>query len=396
MRILFCNYEYPPLGGGGAIVNRYLAKELAKEHEVTVLTSGGPDLPDDAVEDGVRVIRVPVFFRRQRFAANLPSLFAYMVMGTIAGKKHLKSHQYDVISTIFVLPTGPVGNALARFSGTPNVLTVIAGDIYDPSKFTSTHRHPILKAWAKKLIRRADKVIVNSKNVLGYMHRLYTPEIEGIQIPLGIERHPSTAASREAYGFAEDETLLVTVGRLVSRKALPKLIESMEAFRGEKVRLLIVGTGPQEQQLKEEIAARDLGAQVTLVGYVEDEEKRSILKMCDIYTSTSQHEGFGLVFVEGMAAGLPVVCYDQGGQTDYLEDQKTGYLVPLNDLDLFKERCRDLVKDKDKRYRMGQENLQRAEQLYIDSCAQRYLNVFESAVNNAQSSPVAGTAEMAR
>ncbi|MEL7523083.1 MAG: glycosyltransferase, partial [Cyanobacteria bacterium J06553_1] len=94
--------------------------------------------------------------------------------------------------------------------------------------------------------------------------------------------------------------------------------------------------------------------------------------------------------------GLPVVCYDQGGQTDYLEDQKTGYLVPLNDLDLFKERCRDLVKDKDKRYRMGQENLQRAEQLYIDSCAQRYLNVFESAVNNAQSSPVAGTAEMAR
>ncbi|MEL6776812.1 MAG: glycosyltransferase family 4 protein [Cyanobacteria bacterium J06597_16] len=396
MRILFCNYEYPPLGGGGAIVNRYLAKELAKEHEVTVLTSGGPDLPDDAVEDGVRVIRVPVFFRRQRFAANLPSLFAYMVMGTIAGKKHLKSHQYDVISTIFVLPTGPVGNALARFSGTPNVLTVIAGDIYDPSKFTSTHRHPILKAWAKKLIRRADKVIVNSKNVLGYMHRLYTPEIEGIQIPLGIERHPSTAASREAYGSAEDETLLVTVGRLVSRKALPKLIESMEAFRGEKVRLLIVGTGPQEQQLKEEIAARDLGAQVTLVGYVEDEEKRSILKMCDIYTSTSQHEGFGLVFVEGMAAGLPVVCYDQGGQTDYLEDQKTGYLVPLNDLDLFKERCRDLVKDKDKRYRMGQENLQRAEQLYIDSCAQRYLNVFESAVNNAQSSPVAGTAEMAR
>lgn len=382
MRILFCNYEYPPLGGGGAVVNASLAKEMAKDHDVTVLTSRAPGLPAEAIEDGVKVVRVPVFFRRQRFAANIPSMFTYILMASFRGRKLIREDSYDVISTIFVLPTGPVGNILSQFSGIPNILTVIAGDIYDPSKVTSPHRHPILRAWIKKLIRRADRVILNSSNVLGYMHRLYTPEVEGIQIPLGIERHLSSDASRQEYGFQENEILLVTVGRLVARKALDQLIAAMENFRGQRVRLLIIGTGPQEESLKAEMHQKQLEDQISFMGYVDDAEKRRILKMCDIYVSTSQHEGFGLVFVEGMAAGLPVVCYDQGGQTDYLEDKVTGHLVPLNDLDRFKDRCRDLIEDKAERHRMGQENLVRAEALYIDTCAKRYLAVFQSAIDD--------------
>ena len=51
MRLLFCNYEYPPLGGGGGVVNAALARELARAHEVTVLTSRAFDLPAESVED---------------------------------------------------------------------------------------------------------------------------------------------------------------------------------------------------------------------------------------------------------------------------------------------------------------------------------------------------------
>lgn len=117
------------------MVNTLLAEELAKKHEVTVLTSQGFDLPAERTENAVHVVRVPVLFRRQQAAANLMSMFAYLPMGIRRGKSLLRTRQYDVINTHFVLPTGPVGNALSRIGRIPNVLSVHGGDLYDPSKY---------------------------------------------------------------------------------------------------------------------------------------------------------------------------------------------------------------------------------------------------------------------
>ena len=72
MKILFLNYEYPPLGGGGGVVMGALARELAHRHEVTVLTSQALGLASASVEGGVSIIRAPVFFRRQLAVANFP------------------------------------------------------------------------------------------------------------------------------------------------------------------------------------------------------------------------------------------------------------------------------------------------------------------------------------
>lgn len=329
MRILFCNYEYPPLGGGGGTFTALLAQEMTKRHEVTVLTSQGQGLPNESIENGVKVIRVPVFFRKQETVANLLSMLAFIPMGIKVGKKLLRTNQYDLINTHFVLPTGPVGDTLSHSAGIPNVLSVHGGDLYDPTKLTSPHRYLLLRALIRRLLMRADAVVGQSSNTLANMHRFYTPEIEGIRIPLGIQRPKIGASSRREYGFKEDEVLLVTIGRLVSRKATNQLILMMEALRKERVRLLIVGTGPQEHILKQESLKRQLGNKIVFMGYVEESEKFRILQMCDLYVSTSQHEGFGLVFLEAMASGLPIICYDQGGQMDFLRDQETGYLVSL-------------------------------------------------------------------
>lgn len=395
MRILFCNYEYPPLGGGGGFINALLAQELAKRHEVTVLTSQGLDLPPERVENGVRVIRVPVFFRKQEAVANLLSMLAFILMGIREGKKLLMDERYDVINTHFVLPTGPVGDALARYGRVPNVISLHGGDLYDPSKFTSPHQHPLLRAWIRRLLRRADKIVGQSRNTLENMRRFYTPEIEGIRIPLGIQRPKAEAASRRDYGLGEYDVLLVTIGRLVARKAINQLILIMESLRKEKVRLLILGTGPQEQLLKEESRKRQLEGQVIFMGHVEESEKFRILRMCDIYVSTSQHEGFGLVFLEAMACGLPVVCYNHGGQTDFLEDTLTGYLLPLNDICGFEDRCRVLIRDLDLRRRMGEENARRVEGFFIDNCAWRYEDIFQGVIAMNQKENVVGYANRA-
>jgi glycosyltransferase involved in cell wall biosynthesis len=394
MRILFCNYEYPPLGGGGGVINALLAQELAKQHEVTVLTSLGQSVPAESLERGVRVLRVPIFVRRQEANASLHSMLAFIIMGSKAGRELLRTQRFDLINTHFVLPTGPVGDILARAAGIPNVLTVHAGDLYDPSKFTSPHRHPLLRAWIRRLLRRSDLVVGQSRNTLDNMRRFYTPEIEGVRIPLGIQKPQVEIGSRRSYGFAENEILCVTVARLVARKALHQLIAMMDALRKEKVRLLIIGTGPQEHRLKEEARQRGLENRICFMGHVEESEKFRLLKMCDLYISTSQHEGFGLVFLEAMACALPIVCYSHGGQTDFLEDTITGYLLPLNDLAGFLDACRRLMKDRALRLRIGQENVRRVGELFIDRCARRYEEIFQEAITRSRMEAIVSLSAM--
>lgn len=386
MRILFCNFEYPPLGGGGGVVNAMLAEALATRHDVTVLTSRAFGFPADAVERGVRVVRVPVLARRRMATANIPSMFAYLIMGPLWGRRMVAGDRYDVINTHFVLPTGPVGDVLARQAGIPNVLSLHGGDLYDPAKWTSPHRHPLLRVWIRRLLRRADLVIGQSTNTLENMRRFYVT-VPATRIPLAIPRPPLEVGSRDAYGLTKDDIVLVTVGRLVARKAVAQLITMMTGLRGRGVRLLVIGSGPEEPRLREAIRAADLGDRVLLLGSVDEHEKFRILRLSDIYVSTSQHEGFGLVFLEAMATGLPIVCYDHGGQTDFLSDGNSGYLVPLNDLGGFQDRCETLISDPDRRREIGRANLERVEEFFIETCAARYEDALSGAVERRRQAP---------
>lgn len=383
MRILFCNYEYPPLGGGGGVTTSLLAQELAKRHEVTVLTSQAFGLPLEKSEGRVKVVRVPVFFRRKESVASLLSMATFIPRAIQRGRKLLKSNNYDLINTHFVLPSGPVGDALSRYGKVPNLLFLHGGDLYDPSKSTSPHRHLLLRAWIRMLLKRADVVAAHSRDVFECARRFYNPQIEGVQIPAMIKKPPIKKGCREQYGCKADETLLVAVGRLVARKAVDQLILLMDSLGKERTRLIIIGTGPEEQSLKDEVSKRPLNNRILFLGHLPESEKLRILQMCDIYVSSSQHEGFGLVFLEAMAAGLPIICYDKGGHTDFLADNSTGFVVPLNDLKSFGQRCLRLIKDRALRVGMGQYNLRLVKEFFVENCAKRYEYHFEELVYQA-------------
>ena len=386
MRILYVNFEYPPLGGGGGVINAQMAEEMAKRHKVFVLTSQAFGLPEETIENGVTVIRTPVYFRKKEPVANLQSMLTFIPKGIAVGKKLLERQKFDLINTHFVLPSGPVGDALARHAAIPNVLTLHGGDLYDPSKFTSPHRHPVLRAWVRKLIRRADAVVVGSKNTLTNMQKFYTPELDASLIPLGIKRPDCYPNPRHEYGFKDDDVVMLTVGRLVSRKAIDQLISMMGRLKQDHLHLLIVGKGPEESNLRN--AARRLGVakQIHFLGFVEDCEKFRLLGISDIYVSTSQHEGFCLSFLEAMHGGLPIVCYDYGGHTDYLEDGRTGFVIPLNNLDLFTQRTQELIESKKLRNKMGNFNRVRIEDYYIDTCATKYEAIFQKSVDTRKKS----------
>lgn len=381
MRILFCNYEYPPLGGGGGVVMAALARELAKRHQVTVLTSRAGELPAESDDRGVRVLRVPVLFRRQLDTANFPSMFAYLPAAAWRAARLKREARFDVVNTHFVVPTGPVGQWIADRFDVPNVLSVHGGDLYDPSKKMSPHRHAWVRGPIRRLLKRADTVIAQSNNTLENVNRIYGVERTVELIPLGIDRPTRiTAVPRSEFGLPENAFVLVTIGRLVARKQTTQLVAALAESAVANAHLLVVGSGPDDEPIRRAAARHGVSDRVHLLGRLSDVEKYRALTVADVFASTSQHEGFGLVFLEAMAFGLPIICYDHGGQTDYLATGTTGFVLRLNDVHAFIDAIRNFSQSPDRGRGMGEANARRVEEFFIDRCAMRYEAALDRAI----------------
>jgi glycosyltransferase involved in cell wall biosynthesis len=234
----------------------------------------------------------------------------------------------------------------------------------------------------RRLLQRADAVVAQSQNTLGNVGDIYGVRRDVGLIPLGIERPPpGVAPARAALGLPADAFVLVTVGRLVARKQTTQLVAAMAKSGIPNAHLLIVGSGPDEAAIREAAARHDVSGRVHHLGLLGEAEKYRAIASADVFASTSQHEGFGLVFLEAMAMGLPVVCYDHGGQTDYLATGVTGHVLHLDDVDAFAAALRDLAGSRERRLQYGEFNRRRVEEYFIDRCAQRYEAVMQRAID---------------
>ena len=368
-----------------------MARELARRHEVTVLTSRAGQLEAESLDGGVRVIRVPVFFRRQLAVANIPSMAAYLPMGLWRGLRLGRELPFDVINTHFAVPTGPLGDWLARRLRIPNVLSVHGGDLFDPSKASSPHRHAMLRRAIAGLLQRANVVVAQSQDTARNVERIYNVARNVELIPLGIDRPPrGIQGTRAGFKIPDSAFVLVTAGRIVPRKASLQLVRALAATARPDIFLVVIGDGPEAEPMRRLAVELGVADRVRMLGYVSEAEKYRALSISDAFVSTSQHEGFGLVFLEAMAYGLPIVCYDRGGQTDFLSTPSTGHVVRLNDLDTFTAAVLELYRSPAQREAIRRHNLTQVENFFIDRCAQRYEAIFERAILSG------ATADLAR
>lgn len=376
MRILICNYEYPPLGGGGGITTQRLAEELAKRHSVTVLTSAFNETPWQQILNGVEVYRVPTFGRKCAETATLLSMISYFFSSTLKGYTLCRQKKFDLINSHFAVPTGPSGVILSKMFGIPHVLSIHGGDIFDPSKKPSPHKTWGLHYIVQMVINSSHKILAQSSNTRNNANTFYkiTKPIE--IIPHAIKRPAFIKRERQSFGFTTDDILLITIGRLIPRKAIHYLVTMMSRINNERVKLIILGDGPEKNSLERYVKRLGLTSKIFLTGWVSDEEKFQLLSISDIYVSSTLHEGFGLIFCEAMACDLPIVTFDNGGHTDFLADGKTGFLVPVRDLDSLCEKVESLCTRPDLRLMNGAFNRRLAEHFYIEGCAAQYEKVF--------------------
>ena len=199
------------------------------------------------------------------------------------------------------------------------------------------------------LYPKATGVIAQTSKAKEYYDKLFTQKnyavignpIRNIEIPIDNKR----------------ENVVVSVGRLIKTKHYDRLIKLFHELNRLDWKLVIVGGDAQNQKnmvkLQTQLAEIGNPNNIELAGTQKDVE-RFLLKS-SIFAFTSSSEGFPNVVGEALSAGLPVISYDCiAGPSDMIEDDENGYLVPVFDDELFKQRLTILMNDSQKRCRMGE------------------------------------------
>jgi glycosyltransferase involved in cell wall biosynthesis len=383
LKILTLNYEYPPVGGGGGYICKNIMDELAESgHEITVITSNYNRLPKKESKYNLTIYRVPVLFRTKQDVGSLPSLLSYVPSCFNKAQKLIRDKKFDIINTHFAIPTGPAGYYLSKEHRIPNVLTVYGGDIYDPTKFLSPHKTPLLKSTVRMMLNAADHIISDSRDIESHSRRIYGITRPITVIPPGVRPFTGAQKSKKELGLPENTVILVTLGRLVVRKNNTQLIDIIRDIeKACDCHLYIMGDGPERPTLERRIQQYGLKDRITLVGRV-GEEKFQIMSAADIYVSTAIHEGFGLVFLEAMESGLPVLSYDNGGQTDFLIDGKTGFMVEFGNTQQYADRLMQLIRSVELRQQMSHHNREYIRNFYTNRCAAKYIEILTNHANN--------------
>jgi len=393
MTILMFNYEYPPVGGGGGVLCRDIAEALADaDHRPVVVTSAYDGLPPYETCNGVEVHRVAVLGRKNKDVASMVSMLSYVPAAVRKGLELADRRRFDVVNTFFAIPTGPAGHVVSRRLGLGNLLGLMGGDVFDPSKALSPHKTLGLKQTVRYLIGRAERVVAVSSDIVRRAQHHYGLTREIHAVPLGIKPN-MYPGDRCRNGDDSRPLTLCTVGRLVPRKDVVSLVEIFSRVRRKTpARLIVIGDGPERAAIEAAAERHGCAADVVLAGRVSDAEKFRLLAESDVYVSTAQHEGFGIVFLEAMECGLPVVCYDRGGQTDFLKDGVTGSVVRYGDAPAFESAILRHLGDLRQRRSVSEHNRKYVKRFYVAECAAAYLKLMRQAMHAAGASFAAAIA----
>lgn len=318
--------------------------------------------PGDSLKERLRA-DIPLYeFNRRR--GNDPLLIGQLV-------RLFREKRPDVIHT-HRWATLCEGLIAARLAGIPYVVHGEHGTL-------ETRRH---NAFVQRAVwNRVQRVLSVSSRLAERMARDIGFPLERIQIIRnGVDlqrfRPEHRSEGRADFGFAPNQIVIGSVGRLVPVKDQATLLRALALLRtgGFSFTGVIAGTGPLHGELQSLAAALNLN-DVALLGNRNDVER--VLGAFDIFVLSSESEGLSNTIQEAMATGVPVVATHVGGADELVVHARTGYLVPPRDPQALAEAIAGLLKDPARRQRLAQAGCERARRHFgLDRMIREYEQMY--------------------
>lgn len=330
--------------------------------------------PPRAVRDGI-VADYPRFPQppRRILFDRLGDLAYHRVRGLPA----VTRERYDLIHAHQALPDGAVAARLSRDLGVPYVVTVHGADVH----LGLEREGPVARRTAEVLEGAAAVVAVS-----GVLARRLTAHVALDTVHVVQNGVPSDLHGVPPADYLPGQRVVLAAGRLVEGKgfehvlkALARLSDSRDDLRG-----VVAGEGVLRRRLEDRAAGLGIAGRVAFPGRIEHEDLLAMMARADVFALPSAPEGFGLVHLEAMTQGTPVVgCLDQG-PADFIEDGVSGHLVPYGDVEALTRALAATLDDPERARAVGEAGRTVAETFTWERNARRMLELYEQCVSAAR------------
>ena len=326
------SWEYPPqvVGGLGRHVAD-LSEALAEfGQEVHVLTGDAKDAPSREIVNGVHVHRLTMYGPAGRdFVESVTHLNMHMLEAALGLLR--QGYTFDVIHGHDWL-AAYAGKVLKHGLVCPLVATIHATEFgRNHGLHNDLQRHISNLEWW--LTYEAWRVICCSQYMRGEIQYIFQVPNDKLRIlPNGVKVADFTIqdsfdvrAFRRLYA-ADNERIVFYVGRLVHEKGVDTLVEAVSHIlaKSKQVKFVIAGKGPAEFALREQAVRLGVSQNIYFAGFVDDLTRNRLYACADVAVVPSLYEPFGIVALEAMAAGVPVVVSDTGGLAEIVQHAQNG------------------------------------------------------------------------
>lgn len=319
MRILLISARYSPHRGGLESVVYHLAREFRQQgHTVQVVTNRYPrTLPASEEIDEVQVSRLHFllpnlqYLRTFRFDLWLAGLW-YRFYTVQVLRRMIQKFQPDIINNHYLNEVAEFTNLASHSLAIPWVISLHGGDV-DGTPLSGRAN----KERFSKLSRQANGLTACS-SFLAAQAQTLEPALQGkikaIHNGVDVKRFANTKP------YPADCPYILAVGQLAPHKGFDLMVEAFAQAAGRypQVQLWIAGEGTQRSELEKLILKKQIAQQVQLLGRVDEAMVASLMAGCLFLTMPSRREPFGIVALEGMAAGKPVLATPVGGLSEFL------------------------------------------------------------------------------
>ncbi len=402
-RIAILSYHTSPLAalggrdtGGLNVYVRELARELAERgHHVDVFTRRiDPDAPQTVAiaESSARLVHIEAGPPRQVEKEALPAYLDAFEAG-VALFVERERVGYDVLHSHYWL-SGVVGERLKERWGVPHIAMFhTLGEVKSRARVSEREPEPRLAA-ERAIARNADRIVVAGPDEQQLLVRLYGAEAGRISVvPCGVNldlfQPVAKEEARRQLGLRDDDRILLFVGRIEPLKGVDILLGAAAQLESESDCFVLVIGGDSSARDGEMAHLRDLATElgiaehVNFLGAVDHERLPLFYSAADVCVVPSFYESFGLVALEAMACGTPVVASRVGGLAGTVRDGETGYLVPWRCPEPFAERLELLLDNEELRRAFGQSAREAVERYRWGNVAEAVISLDRELIEGA-------------